>query len=90
MQVAVGGGDHADVDSGRFGRADSLEFALLQDPQQLGLQFRIEFADLVEKQRSAVGQFEAAHLVGDRAGERSLDVAEQLALDQAGRQGRAG
>ena len=59
----------------------------MQDPQQLGLQFGIEFPNFVEKHRSSVGQFEPPHLLGDRPRECSLDVTEQLALDQARRQG---
>src|SRR5678815_4391417 len=34
------------------------------------------------EQRAAVGRLELALLVRDRAGERALDVAEQLALEQ--------
>ena len=35
--------------------ADLLEFALLQDAQELGLQVQRQIADLVEKDRSAIG-----------------------------------
>ena len=41
-----------------------------------------DVADLVEEQRAAVGDLEHALLVRHRAGERALDVAEQLALQQ--------
>ena len=48
-QVAVGGGDDADVDLlGALG-AERLELALLQHAQQLGLQRRRHRADLVEE-----------------------------------------
>ena len=63
-------------------RAERLELALLQHAQQLGLQRRRDLADLVEEDRAAVGQREAALLVGRRAGERALVVAEQLGLEQ--------
>ena len=43
-------------------------------------------ADLVEKQRAAVGQLEAARAVRDGAGEGALLVAEQLRLEQRLRQ----
>src|SRR5690606_40205478 len=39
-------------------------------------------SDLVEKDGAAVGQFEAAAAIADRAGEGALHVPEQLALDQ--------
>ena len=57
--------------------------------QQLGLHLQADVADLVEEQRAAVGQLEAADLVAVGAGERALDVAEQLAFQQARRQGGA-
>ena len=62
--------------------ADALELALLQHAQQLGLHRRRDVADLVEEQRAAVGELEAAELALDGAGERALLVAEQLALEQ--------
>ena len=48
-----------------------------------------QLADLVEEDRAAVGQLEPAGVPGDRAGERPLLVAEQLALDEPRGQGRA-
>src|SRR5207247_10793736 len=47
-----------------------------------GLQLGLERADLVEKQRAALGQLEAAELALIGSGERALLVAEQLGLDQ--------
>ena len=46
-------------------------------------------ADLVEEQRAAVGELELARLHPVRAGERAALVAEELALEQGRRQGRA-
>ena len=46
-------------------------------------------ADLVEKERAAVGQLEAAFASVDRAGERALLVAEELRFDERVRQRRA-
>ena len=62
--------------------ADALELALLQDAQQLRLHLQRQLADLVEEQRAAVGQLEAAGSGRDRAGERAPLVPEQLALEQ--------
>jgi hypothetical protein len=64
--------------------SDPLEFAFLQHAQQFGLQVRIQFPDLVQKQGPAVGQLKAADLVRQGARKGALDMAEQLALDQAG------
>ena len=69
--------------------ADALELPLLQHAQQLALQLERDLADLVEKQRAAVGQFEPADAVAQRAGEGALDVAEELALEQFARDRRA-
>ena len=69
--------------------ADALELALLEHAQQLGLGLEGHLADLVEEERAAVGQLEAADASVDGAGERALLVAEQLALDESGGQGGA-
>src|SRR5262249_58444172 len=61
--------------------------ALLQHAEQLGLGVSGQVADLVEEDGAAVGQLEAAHAAADGPGEGALFVAEQLALDQSGRQG---
>ena len=70
--------------------ADPLELALLQDAQQLGLHGRRQLADLVEEQRAAVAPARSGRgcwPVGP--GEGAPLVAEQLALEQRLRQGRA-
>jgi hypothetical protein len=51
------------------GAAQALELLLLQDAQELGLEFERDVADLVEEDRAAVRQFEAAEALGDGAGE---------------------
>ena len=67
LQLLVGGGDDAHVDADQFGAADHAERAVLQHAQQVALALGREVADLVQEQRAAVGQLEAARLVGDRA-----------------------
>ena len=62
--------------------------ALLQNAQQPRLRFQRHVADLVEKQRSAVGLLEASRRSRLGTGEGALLVAEQLALDQLARDGR--
>ena len=44
-----------------------------------------DLADLVEEERAAVGELEAADAVLDRTGERAAHVAEELALEQLAR-----
>ena len=65
--------------------AHALELAVLQDAQQLRLRRLVQIADFVEKDGAAVGQLELAAPERRGAGERALLVAEQLALDQLGR-----
>ena len=49
-------------DLDRLGAAEPLELALLQHAQQLHLRRQVDVADLVEEQRAALGQLEAALL----------------------------
>src|SRR5690606_19235084 len=77
LEIDVGRGDDANIDLDSGGITDALELALLEHAQELDLQLRLHRADLVEEDRSAVGGFEAADLVLDRAGEAAFHVAEQ-------------
>ena len=88
-QVAVGGRDQANIDRDGPVTAQAFDLAFLERAQQLGLQIERHLADLVQKQRALVRQFQTAHLARDSAGECALLVAEQLAFQQAGRNGGA-
>ncbi len=85
----MGGGQDAHVHLRRAIAAHRLEASLLQGAQQLGLQLDRQLPDLVQQQRPAVGHLEAPRPVARGAGEGALDVAEQLALQQPGRDGGA-
>src|SRR4051794_13527707 len=88
-QVAVGRRDDPGVDLEGARVADALELPLLQDAEQLDLELGRGAVDLVEEDAARVRRLEPAGPVIDRAGERTLDVAEQLALEQALGQGAA-
>ncbi|MNS56821.1 hypothetical protein D3C72_896930 [compost metagenome] len=88
-QIAVGGGDHANIQSNRFTCPDALDLALLQHTQQFGLQAEGHFGDFVEQQRATVGLFELAGLCGNGARERTLLVAEQRGFEHVVRDRRA-
>ena len=60
-----------------------------EDVEKLRLKRDGHVADLVEQQRAALGLDEEPRLVRHRAGERTLHVAEQLALEQRLGNGRA-
>ena len=82
LQVLVRGGDDAHVALQRLVATDAVELAVAEHAQQTRLQVEGHVADLVEKQRAAVGLLEAAAAHGLRAGEGAALVAEQFALQQ--------
>ena len=73
----------------RLGAAQPVDLPLLEHAQQLDLRGQVDVADLVQEQRAAVGQLEAALLARLRARERALLEAEQLGFDQRVWQRRA-
>jgi hypothetical protein len=82
LQVPVRRRDDPDIGPQRGGPANPLELALLEDPQELGLDGQRQLRDLVEEQRPARGQLEAPGLLAIGAGEGAPLVAEQLGLQQ--------
>ena len=82
LEILVGRRDHPHVDLDRRLAADPVELAFGQHAQQPRLQRGRHVADLVEKQRAAIGLLEAAAAQRIGAGERALLVAEQLGLEQ--------
>jgi hypothetical protein len=58
--------------------SDPLKFPLLQNPQQSNLRFGREFADLIQKDGSTVGRFEATCAALKRSSEGTLLVAEEF------------
>ena len=63
-QVAVGGGDEADVDAAFFDRTDAAERAVFEHAEEFGLQAAGEVAEFIDEQRAAVGDFEQARFAG--------------------------
>ena len=82
LEVAVGGGDHADVRAQGSRATDDVVGPVLQDAQQLHLQARRHVADLVEEERPPLGEGEAPGLVALGAGEGPGLVAEELRLEE--------
>ena len=89
LHVLVRGGDDADVGADRARAADAEDLPGLDGAEQLHLHGGGDLADLVQEQHALVRDLEQAGLAHDRAGERALLVAEQLALQQAFRHGGA-
>ena len=66
--------------------AHAANLPAFQEPEQLGLHRLGQFADLVEKERAAVGHLEEAGPVPLRAGEGPFAMSEELAFDEVFRQ----
>ena len=58
-EIAVGGGDEADVDGDGRGAADAGDGARLEDAEELGLEVERELADLVEEEGAAAARSKA-------------------------------
>ena len=82
LEIPIRRRDDAHVDRPGDVVADALELAFLQNPQQLALQLQRNFADFVEKNRTAVGELETSDPILVRSRERALHVPEKLALEQ--------
>src|SRR6266436_2042923 len=89
LQIVVGRCDETDVGAERRRATDTFVLALLDDAQELGLDRGRQLADLVEEQRAARGQLEAAALELVGSGEGATLVPEELRLDERLGQRRA-
>ena len=81
LQVAVRGRQDPHVHAGRGVGANAGDLPRLEHPQELDLCRHWHVADLIEKQRAAVGVFEFADAVARCVGERAPHMAEQFALE---------
>src|SRR5690348_10775828 len=79
-KVPVSGRNETDSDRSGALVTHALELALLQNAQQLALEFERNFTDFVQKQCAAVSQIEAADSIPHSPRERPADVAEKLTL----------
>src|SRR6185312_16751986 len=89
LEVAVGGGDEADIDLDRLAAADPVDLALLDGAQQLRLEAGVHLAHLVEQQRPAIRLLELADAPRDGAGEGAFLMAEELRFQKIFRDRRA-
>ena len=88
FQILVRRGNDAYIGLDRAVAANAIEMAIAEHAQQPGLQVKWHVANLVEKQRAAVGLLKAATTHGLRTGEGTTLVAEQLGLEQVFRNRR--
>jgi hypothetical protein len=69
LQIPIARSDNADIDFACAGVAEAFKLLFLQYAEQLGLHGEWHFADLIEKQCSAIGKFETSGLVLERTSE---------------------
>src|SRR5580704_3512965 len=86
IEVGIGGGDDPHIHAAGLGRSDAFHLTAFEHAEQLGLLRNWDIGNFIEKQRSAVSQFEAADAVGLGVGEGAFLVTEQFALENAFRQ----
>ena len=88
-QITIRRGDDAHVDLDRLAAADGFKLLLLQHAEQFDLRLQRQVADFIEENGAAIRDFETPIAIRQRAGERSLHMAKQFALDQSGADGSA-
>lgn len=80
-EVAVGGGDDADIDDDGTRMSDRLDLPVLQEAEETRLGRGGQESDLVEEQGSVLGSAHETHVLGGGAAEGSLDVSKELTVD---------
>ncbi|MNZ48147.1 hypothetical protein D3C78_658850 [compost metagenome] len=86
VEVGLGCGDHPAVHRNALVRAQALQGALLQYPQQFDLQVDRHALDFIEEQGTAIGVLDLADTAFACAGESIGLVAKDFALEQVFRQ----
>src|SRR5258708_15040886 len=88
FQIAVGRSNQARIGAKAARASQPLEFPLLQNAEQFGLQFERNLSDFIQKDSASVGNLEAANALRDGSRESTSFVSEQLAFQQTGRNRR--
>ncbi|MEY3459797.1 MAG: hypothetical protein RL215_2954, partial [Planctomycetota bacterium] len=89
FEVAIGGGDDADIGLQGFATADAFEGVTFEDAEETCLNGGAHFTNFIKKQGSAIGLFEAAWPSFHCAGECAFFVSEEFAFEQAFAEGGA-
>ena len=82
LKVFVGGSDHSNIDLDWLAPAHGLDDPFLNGAKQFDLHVQGEVADLIEKEGSAMGEFESTHAVGNSPGKGAPFVAKEFALNE--------
>jgi hypothetical protein len=84
-KIPVGSSNNADICVHIPRRPQTLKVTRLDHTEQLALQFKGKFADLIEKQRGSIGDFEPTGQLGQSPSVSTLLSSEKLAFNQRGR-----
>jgi hypothetical protein len=84
FQVSVRCGYDSHVHSRRFFGSDSIKLAILEHLEQFGLKSKIHIADLIQKNRAAIGQLKLSGITFEGARKRASLIAEQFAFHEFG------
>src|SRR5688572_5089948 len=88
LHISISGGDNTHVNFYCVTSSYAFKFTLLEHTQQFRLQVNRQFANFVEKDRSAIGNLKTSDATRVSARESAPFVAEQFALDEWTRQRR--
>ena len=88
-QILVGGSDQPDIQGEALVASHRAHGSVLDRSEQFGLEFRCHVADLVEKQRTAIGFPKLAPPASHRPGEGPFHMPEEFALEESRRHGGA-
>ena len=79
----IGGRNDPDVNRDGIFAAQPVDFAFLEDPQQLCLEMKRDLGNFIEQKRSGMRQLEFAFPVPDRPCKGAFFVAEKFALQKS-------
>src|SRR4051794_8310978 len=82
LEIAMGGRDHSYVYFYSFFAADSSEFLILENLQELGLELELHIANFIQQNRASVSQLEDSSLPFESTCKGAAFVAEKLTLNQ--------
>src|SRR5260221_2494359 len=83
FQIPIRGSDHANIDRAWLALAETVDHVFFQYSKQVGLEIQRHFANLVEAQHAAIGEFEPSRSPlagGSRTGARRMS--EQFAAEK--------
>ncbi len=84
FQIAISGGDQANVGLDQFIAAQTFKLLLLQYAQQFGLKLQRHVAHFIEEQRAFIGQLETSNPLRAGPGKRAALMTKQVAFQQPG------